>query len=77
MQTEEIFLAVVERKDPAERTAFLNKACGDDDALRANVEALLKSHEEAGSFLAQDVFEPAPTVNQPLSEKPGDKNRSV
>ncbi len=72
MQTEEIFLAVVERKDPAERTAFLNKACGDDDVLRANVEALLKSHEEAGSFLDQDVFEPAPTVNQPLSEKPGD-----
>jgi tetratricopeptide (TPR) repeat protein len=36
----------------------LAEACGDDAALRQRIEALLKSHEEAGSFL-----------NRPLAER--------
>ena len=29
---------------------FLDKTCGDDAALREEVESLLRAHEQAGSF---------------------------
>jgi hypothetical protein len=38
--------------EPAERSAFLTQACGGDDALRQEVEALLAAHEEAGTTIA-------------------------
>ncbi len=34
-----------------ERENYLQKACGSDAPLRARVEALLRAHETAGSFL--------------------------
>ena len=72
MNAEEILLAAVEKKTPAERAAYLDGACGPDAALRALVEGLLKAHVEAGSFLEQPLFEPALTVDQPPNpEKPG------
>ena len=37
---------------PDERAAFLDQACAGDDPLRHEVERLLASNEEAGSFLA-------------------------
>ncbi len=72
MTADEILLAAVEKKTPAERAAYLDGACGSDAALRALVEGLLKAHEAAGSFLEQPLFEPAPTVDLPPDpEKPG------
>src|SRR5437762_13615004 len=72
MDVEEILLAAVEKKTPAERAAYLEGACGPDAALRALVEGLLESHEQAGSFLEQPLFEPSPTTDPPLDpEKPG------
>jgi serine/threonine protein kinase len=41
---------------PAERTAFLTQACDGDNELRARVEKLLTSHENAGSFLASPAI---------------------
>src|SRR5579864_1896858 len=38
-------------RDPAERSSFLAEACGSDIDLRAEVDSLLESHEEAGEFL--------------------------
>ncbi len=39
-------------KLPADqRPAYLNQACGSDDALRAEVESLLKAHDAPGSLL--------------------------
>ena len=35
----------------AARPAYLARACGDSEAMRAEVERLLASHEEAASFL--------------------------
>ncbi len=32
------------------RPTFLDETCGDDAALRAEVESLLRGHEQAGSF---------------------------
>jgi serine/threonine protein kinase/tetratricopeptide (TPR) repeat protein len=72
MNAEEILLAAVEKKTPAERAAYLDGACGPDPDLRALVEDLLHAHEAAGDFLEQPLFELSPTVGQ-LSdpESPG------
>ena len=48
---ESIFLAALERTDQARRAAFVAAACSSDDALRRRVEALLRAHDAAGSFL--------------------------
>lgn len=46
----ELLSAALER-DPAERTTYLNGECGGDAGLRAEVESLLASHQQAGVFL--------------------------
>src|SRR5439155_18559582 len=61
MTERDIFLAVLDLPDPAARTAYLDEACGGDTALRARVEALCRSHDAAGSFLA----EPAVAAAEP------------
>src|SRR5439155_591417 len=71
MKAEDIFLAAVDKKTAAERKAYLDSACGDDAELRAQVEGLLHSHEEAGSFLNAPLFDSPPTIDQPVVEKPG------
>jgi serine/threonine protein kinase/tetratricopeptide (TPR) repeat protein len=40
---------------PAERAEFLRANCGDDAALRAEVESLLESHDRADSFLESGI----------------------
>src|SRR5262249_7113014 len=50
-RVKEIFLEAAELPDEAARAAFLDRACGGDAGLRARVEALLRSHDPAGSFL--------------------------
>jgi serine/threonine-protein kinase len=44
-----VFQSALERS-PDTRPAFLDAACGDDRSLRAEVESLLRAHEQAGSF---------------------------
>ena len=46
----DLFLNALEPQG-AERLAFLDKACGDDAALRRAVEEMLVAHDQAGSFL--------------------------
>jgi serine/threonine protein kinase len=46
-----IFLAVVEIDSVAERAAFLDRACGGNRSLRAQVEALVQAHEKAQRLL--------------------------
>ena len=55
MSERELFLAALELLDPEARSHYLDQACAGDAVLRAKVEALLKSHEEAGSFLQESV----------------------
>ena len=57
MDERSIFMAALERESPPERSAYLDDACGGDTALRQRVEALLASHEQAGSFLRTPVPE--------------------
>jgi serine/threonine protein kinase/tetratricopeptide (TPR) repeat protein len=47
----ETFLEAADLSDPADRSAYLDRACGGDAALRRQVEALLAAHAGTGSFL--------------------------
>jgi eukaryotic-like serine/threonine-protein kinase len=49
-QVKELFEAALEQP-VSERSQFLDRACGSDGLLRDEVESLLRSHDEAGSFL--------------------------
>src|SRR3989454_1304376 len=57
-QVKELFEAALKR-EPVERVAFLDGACGGQDALRREVESLLKSYEQAGSFMDAPAVEAA------------------
>jgi len=82
MTEESLFAAVLSKESPGERAAFLDEQCAGDADLRLRVEALLRSHNEAGSFLQEPVegdgtktYQPgSPTVglsSLPISEGPG------
>ena len=51
---EEIFHAALDQ-EPDQVGAFLDAACEGDDVLRRKVEALLASHQRAGSFIETTV----------------------
>src|SRR5262245_39928476 len=52
-----IFEAALARRDPAERAAYLDEACGGAPALRQRVESLLRSHEQVGDYLECPALE--------------------
>jgi len=56
MNEETLFAEALE-KSPGERAAFLDEACASDAELRARVEILLRSHDQADSFLAKPAEE--------------------
>ena len=67
---ESIFAHALELASAAERAAYLEGACGANHQLRAEVEALLRAHEESGDLL--DLPERAvATVDEPITERPG------
>jgi serine/threonine protein kinase len=67
-----IFEHALELPEGADRTAYLETACAADSDLRAQVEALLTAHENAGSFLEFPSPEYAPTAAHPaVDEQPG------
>jgi serine/threonine protein kinase len=47
----EVFADAVQISDPAQRAVYLDRACGNDPALRKRVELLLRNQQESGSFL--------------------------
>ena len=49
-QVKELFALALER-NPEERSDFLRQACGADDSLRAEIESLLSSFDNAPTFL--------------------------
>jgi hypothetical protein len=58
----------------SQRSAFLQRACGDDAKLRERVEALLRAHDSAGDFLEKpppDAMESGPETS--IGEKRGDR----
>src|SRR5262245_52817151 len=51
MNERDIFIAALEKDEPAQRRAYLDEVCADQPELRQQVESLLRLHEGAGSFL--------------------------
>jgi len=69
---ESIFADALNKSCLSERAAFLDAACGADAALRARVERLLSSHENAGSFLNKRLMAPGETTDfGPVTEAAG------
>ncbi|NUP95176.1 MAG: tetratricopeptide repeat protein [Planctomycetaceae bacterium] len=60
------------RELPVERReAYLAGACGTDEGLRAEVEALLKADVDAGQFMASPTAERAAVAGGPAAEQAG------
>src|SRR5687768_7791688 len=57
-----IFIAALDLGDERERQAYLDAACAGDAVLRRRVEALLRSHDEAGTFLGTPALGEVPTT---------------
>ena len=60
-RVQELFAAAVELP-PEERTAFLDRECGDDETLRREVQSLLDSDEQAQSFIEGPAARLAPEL---------------
>src|SRR5262249_43907215 len=80
MNERELFMAALEIEDAAGRSAYLDRACAGETALRQRVEALLAAFERAGSFLQQpagdaratsDVSQLGPASGGDPAERPG------
>src|SRR6516162_6297992 len=72
MNERDIFIGALQSEDPGERRAYLDEACGDDQALRRRVEALLRVAEQAGSFLESPPPSPVGTTAEaPAGEGTG------
>src|SRR5262245_48898530 len=65
-----LFAAALDIHDPAERSAYLDRACADNPALRREIEQLLKSQQELGQFMERPAALIA-TVDEPIGERPG------
>ncbi|MBS0261718.1 MAG: serine/threonine protein kinase, partial [Planctomycetes bacterium] len=57
-----LFLAALEITTADDRAAFVERSCGADHELRQELEKLLRSHEQAGSFLDRPIPEFAGTI---------------
>jgi WD40 repeat protein/tRNA A-37 threonylcarbamoyl transferase component Bud32 len=70
-QIEAIFAAALAKHSPEEQAAYVDEACASDVGVRARVAALLRAHQEAGSFLA------ASPLAQALEEPPGSEHAAT
>jgi serine/threonine protein kinase/tetratricopeptide (TPR) repeat protein len=66
---ESLFAQALEIASAAERAAFLDRACGTNPALRAEIEALLRAHEQSGDLL--DLPENPAATTDLTGERPG------
>src|SRR5262245_42099716 len=71
MPEESIFIEALEKDSPAERAAFLDRACAGDPALRQRIERLLHQHQRAGSFLESVAPNSVSTVAETARERAG------
>src|SRR5437762_6195053 len=65
MTERDIFIAALQKEDPAVRRAYLDEACARQPELRQQVENLLRLHEGAGSFLEKPAAESPTTGSLP------------
>jgi eukaryotic-like serine/threonine-protein kinase len=60
-QVKEIFNSAINYR-PEERDSFLSEACSGDANLRREVESLIASHEQSGSFIDEPAFAAAASL---------------
>jgi serine/threonine-protein kinase len=63
-RVEELFHSAL-RLSPDARSAFLEKACGEDSGLKRHVELLLSNDEHAGSLLEKPILADVSAATQP------------
>src|SRR5262245_56544039 len=69
MMTERtIFFAALDITNPADRAAYVQRACAGDAALRRQVDALLAAHERSGDFLDVPAIAQGRAVGPTLNE---------
>src|SRR5688572_29155675 len=76
IQSEVALLNAALELPPAERTAYLDRACVDNPTLRQRVEELLQAYEQADDFLAAPVkhrLGQTLRLELPPAERPGDR----
>src|SRR5262245_33959285 len=61
MTERDVFIAALQRDDPAQRQAYLDGACAGKPELRRQVEQLLHLHNGAGNFLERPAAQLAAT----------------
>ncbi len=66
-----VFDEAAEIASPADRAAFLDRACAGDLELRQAVEDLLRAYSQAGSFLERRASDPPETGEQESGPVPG------
>ncbi len=67
-----IFCEAYKKTTPAERSRYLDEACGVGTALRAELDSLLEAHEKSGDFLEFPVLGPGLLLDEPVvTEGPG------
>ncbi len=64
-----VFDQALEIYAPAERAAYLDRACANAPDLRQKVEALLRAYGDAGSFMQGPAPVGAGTIDEPLTER--------
>lgn len=71
-QVKEIFNSAIMYR-PDERSSFIAQACSGDQDLRSEVESLIASHEQSGSFIDKPAFETAASLlaNEKVELKSG------
>lgn len=70
---ESIFHIAADIQNPADRQAYLDRACGGDPRLRKDVNELLNHNSQAGGFIERpDIDGPSSTIAyEPVLERPG------
>jgi serine/threonine protein kinase len=65
----ELFIAALRITYSAERSAFLDRECGGDVAMRRRIDVLLQAHEGAGSFLESSEAQPTSTATRTIESE--------
>ena len=64
---EAVFCEALE-KEPAERAAFLDRACAGNEPLRREVQSLLDAHQKVGLFLERPLAEAESLADRAAAE---------
>ncbi len=73
MNERDIFVEALKLPDGNERDAFVDRACGDDAAMKQRIASLLSAHAESDKFLesGEELFVAQTKLSDPIAEGPG------